>query len=213
MQRLELSRGPGHQHGEGERRGDLEDSLELRWHKRPAGVGDPNSGLVVATGVFDLLHVGHLRFLKAARSAGAGLVVGVEDDERTSARKGRDRPIVPLAERCEMLCALAPVDGVFSISGPLLSAPAPAYAELLRPLRPTILAFTEDDRAEAGKRLVASWLSCSVLVAPRVQGRSTTLLATQLLAGASSVEAQPLGALASLRASTGGIPRTGHGRR
>lgn len=159
--------------------------LALNWHRPPDRIGGPATGLVVATGVFDLLHVGHLRFLQAARAAGDQLIVGVEDDERTAARKGHDRPIVPLAERCEMLAALEPVDGVFSISGSFSLAPAPAYAELLRPLCPSTLAFTEDDRAEAGKRLVASWLGCSVLVAPRVQGRSSTLLVAQLLASAS----------------------------
>lgn len=80
-----------------------------------------------------------------------------------------------------MVAALQPVDGVFSISGSFSNAPALAYAELLRPLGPSTLAFTEDDRAEAGKRLVAQWLGCSVLVAPRIEGRSTTLLLAALL--------------------------------
>lgn len=161
--------------------------LTLQWHHAPPRRGDErrpaevSPGVVVATGVFDLLHVGHLRFLDAARAAGGQLLVGVEDDARTAARKGPERPIVPLLERCEMLAALAPVDGVFSISGSFSAAPALAYVELLRPLSPSVLAFTQDDRAEAGKRLVAEWLGCAVLVAPRVEGRSTTLLVKQLL--------------------------------
>ena len=67
------------------------------------GAGD---GLVVVTGVFDLLHVGHLRFLQAARALGSRLVVGVESDERVRRWKGPDRPIQTQEDRCELLSAL-----------------------------------------------------------------------------------------------------------
>lgn len=167
--------------------------LSLRWHQTPpAAAASEAVAAVVATGVFDLLHVGHLRFLQTARAAGSRLLLGVEDDVRTAARKGSERPLVPLAERCEMLAALDPVDGVFSISGSFSVAPALAYVELLRPLTPAVLAFTQDDKAEAGKRLVADWLGCRVLVAPRVEGRSTTLLLSRLLRERPAAAPRPL---------------------
>ncbi|MHB1808524.1 MAG: adenylyltransferase/cytidyltransferase family protein [Solirubrobacteraceae bacterium] len=189
--------------------------LTQSWHLRPRSVerdgehrsGRPSavrgsceaaaasqgpSGTVVVTGVFDLLHVGHLRFLRSARAAGSRLLVGVEDDLRTAARKGACRPVVPLGERCEMLAALEPVDGVFSISGSAEPALAPAYARLLAPLRPSVLAFTEGDAAEAGRRLVAEWLGCSLLVAPRIEGRSTTLLVERAIEAAGPPAAGPL---------------------
>lgn len=178
--------------------------LSLRWHQSPPAAA-AREAVVVATGVFDLLHVGHLRFLQAARAAGARLLVGVEDDLRTAARKGPERPLVPLAERCEMLAALDPVDGVFSISGSFSVAPALAYVELLRPLAPAVLAFTQDDKAEAGKRLVAGWLGCRVLVAPRVEGRSTTLLLSRLLSE------RPAAAPRSLPGPTAATERHGAG--
>lgn len=148
-------------------------ALELHWHTAPVA---PDAGTVVATGIFDLLHVGHLRFLRAARAAGARLAIGVEDDERTRARKGPDRPMVPAGERCEMLGALEPVDAVFLISGPPSLPPASAYYELLSALKPATLAFTEGDPAEAGKRAVAARLGAQALVVPHVEGRSTTWL-------------------------------------
>jgi cytidyltransferase-like protein len=151
--------------------------LELHWHTAPVATA-PRT--VVATGIFDLLHVGHLRFLRAARAAGDRLAIGVEDDERARARKGPDRPMVPAGERCEMVAALVPVDGVFLISGPTSLPPAPAYYELLNALDPATLAFTEGDPAEGGKRAVAARLGADVLVVPHLQGRSTTWLMGRL---------------------------------
>jgi rfaE bifunctional protein nucleotidyltransferase chain/domain len=71
------------------------------------------SGTVVFTnGVFDLLHVGHLRYLQQARSLGDALIVGLNSDRSVRANKGPDRPITPETERAEILEALACVDGV-----------------------------------------------------------------------------------------------------
>ena len=68
-------------------------------------------GTVVFTnGVFDLLHPGHVRYLRAARGLGAALVVGVNSDRSVRANKGPDRPINPERERAEVLSALACVD-------------------------------------------------------------------------------------------------------
>ena len=84
--------------------------------------------------------------------------------------------MVPAGERCEMVAALEPVDGVFLISGSPSLPPAPAYYELLSALEPATLAFTEGDPAEGGKRAVAARLGAEPLVVAHVQGRSTTWL-------------------------------------
>lgn len=65
-----------------------------------------------ANGHFDLLHVGHLRYLQAARAEGDALVVAVNGDPSVARLKGPGRPIVPAAERAELLAALNPVDFV-----------------------------------------------------------------------------------------------------
>jgi len=80
-----------------------------------------------ANGHFDLLHVGHLRYLRAARREADCLVVGLNDDASVAALKGAGRPVVPAAERAELLAALEPVDYVVVFAGP---TPAPLLAEL-----------------------------------------------------------------------------------
>jgi D-glycero-beta-D-manno-heptose 1-phosphate adenylyltransferase len=68
--------------------------------------------VVFTNGVFDLLHPGHVRYLQAARREGDALIVGINSDRSVRAIKGLERPIVPEAERAELLAALACVDGV-----------------------------------------------------------------------------------------------------
>lgn len=68
--------------------------------------------VVFTNGVFDLLHVGHARYLAAARAQGDLLIVGVNTDRSVRRIKGPKRPIVPQRERAEMLCALRSVDHV-----------------------------------------------------------------------------------------------------
>ncbi len=80
-----------------------------------------------ANGHFDLLHVGHLRYLRDARAAGDALVVGLNDDTSVESLKGPGRPVVPAAERAELLAALEPVDYVVVFEG---DSPAPLLAEL-----------------------------------------------------------------------------------
>ena len=67
--------------------------------------------LVYTSGVFDLLHVGHVRVIKAAASLGDRLIVGVTTDELAHERKGR-WPVVPFEQRCELVSALRGVDAV-----------------------------------------------------------------------------------------------------
>ena len=68
-------------------------------------------GTVVFTnGVFDLLHPGHVRYLQEARRLGDALIVGVNSDRSVRANKGPDRPVIPEAERAEVLSSLGCVD-------------------------------------------------------------------------------------------------------
>jgi rfaE bifunctional protein nucleotidyltransferase chain/domain len=83
--------------------------------------------IALANGHFDLLHVGHLRYLRAARAEGDLLVVAVNDDASVARLKGPGRPVVPAAERAELLAALAPVDFVVVFEG---DSPAPLLARL-----------------------------------------------------------------------------------
>ena len=68
--------------------------------------------IVLANGCFDLLHVGHVRYLQAARRLGDVLFVGVNSDAAVARLKGPGRPLVPAVERMELLAALTDVDHV-----------------------------------------------------------------------------------------------------
>jgi rfaE bifunctional protein nucleotidyltransferase chain/domain len=94
-----------------------------------AGLKAKGQTIAFANGHFDLLHVGHLRYLQAARAEADALVVAVNDDDSVARLKGPGRPVVPAAERAELLAALAPVDFVVIFEG---DSPAPLLA-LLKP--------------------------------------------------------------------------------
>ena len=66
--------------------------------------------ITLANGCFDLLHVGHVRYLHAAKKLGGRLVVAINSDESVRALKGDGRPLMPAAERAEILAALSDVD-------------------------------------------------------------------------------------------------------
>lgn len=85
--------------------------------------------IALANGHFDLVHVGHLRYLRAARAEADALVVAINDDDSVARLKGAGRPIMPALERAELLAALEPVDFVVIFEG---DSPTPLL-ELLRP--------------------------------------------------------------------------------
>lgn len=87
--------------------------------------------VVLANGHFDLLHVGHVRYLEGARAEGDFLVVGVNGDASTARRKGRGRPILPALERAEIVAALEGVDLVVVFE-------SDDVTELLERLRPDV---------------------------------------------------------------------------
>jgi len=93
--------------------------------------------IVLANGVFDLLHVGHVRYLEAARQLGEILVVAVNSDRSARLSKGDGRPLVPERERAELIGALACVDLVLIFDEPDVRA-------VIRALRPEVHAKGTD---------------------------------------------------------------------
>ena len=86
---------------------DLEGARAVAEKARAAG-----RRVVLANGCFDLLHVGHVRYLEDARALGDLLIVGVNGDDAVRRLKGPGRPLMPAVERAEMLAALRAVDHV-----------------------------------------------------------------------------------------------------
>ena len=74
--------------------------------------------VTLANGCFDLLHVGHVRYLHAAKKLGGKLIVALNSDESVRRLKGDGRPLMPAEERAEIIAALADVDAVVIFSEP-----------------------------------------------------------------------------------------------
>jgi len=97
--------------------------------------------IILTNGCFDVLHVGHVRYLRGAKALGGRVVVAVNDDASVRVLKGEGRPRMPAAERAEIVAALADVDAVVIF-------PEPDVRALLRELRPDIHAKGTDYTAE-----------------------------------------------------------------
>ena len=93
--------------------------------------------IILTNGCFDLLHVGHIRYLHGAKQLGGKLIVGVNSDASAHTLKGEGRPRIPAAERAEILAALEDVDAVTIFD-------SPDVRELIRLLHPDIHAKGTD---------------------------------------------------------------------
>jgi rfaE bifunctional protein nucleotidyltransferase chain/domain len=98
--------------------------------------------IILTNGCFDILHVGHVRYLRAAKQLGGRLIVAVNSDASTRTLKGEGRPRVPEGERSEILAALADVDAVTIFD-------SPDVAGLIRLLRPDVHAKGTDYTVES----------------------------------------------------------------
>lgn len=130
--------------------------------------------LVLTNGVFDMLHVGHVRYLQGARSLADRLVAAVNDDESARSLKGPGRPVVPAIERAELLSALSCVDLVLIFTGN-------DVRPILRRLRPEVHAkgtdYTPASVPERDEVLAYGGLVC---VAGDPKDHSTTDLLRRL---------------------------------
>jgi len=98
--------------------------------------------IILTNGCFDVLHVGHIRYLRGAKSLGGRVVVAVNDDASVRVLKGEGRPRMPSAERAEIVAALEDVDAVVIF-------PEPDVRALLRELRPDVHAKGTDYSVES----------------------------------------------------------------
>ena len=98
--------------------------------------------ITLANGNFDLLHVGHVRYLRGAKALGGRLVVAINSDESVRRLKGEGRPIMPESERAEIVAALADVDAV--VIFPELDVRA-----IIREIRPEVQAKGTDYTADS----------------------------------------------------------------
>ena len=124
--------------------------------------------LVLANGCFDLLHVGHVRYLRAARALGDVLLVALNSDAAVRRLKGPGRPLMPLAERAEMVGALAGVDAVVTFDDDRADA-------LIATLRPDVHAKgTDYTEANVPEREAVVSAGGSVAIAGDPKSHATT---------------------------------------
>jgi D-beta-D-heptose 7-phosphate kinase/D-beta-D-heptose 1-phosphate adenosyltransferase len=142
-------------------------------------------GRIIAftNGCFDILHVGHVRYLKEARKTADVLVLALNSDSSVRALKGSTRPLVPEAERAEVLAALECVDfiTIFSEATPL---------ELICYLKPDILIKGGDwpEDQVVGRNEIKQWGGYVRLI-PEVAGKSTTNIVEKILAACGNEDA------------------------
>jgi rfaE bifunctional protein nucleotidyltransferase chain/domain len=105
--------------------------------QRVAAWRKSGDSITLANGCFDLLHVGHIRYLHAAKQLGGRLIVAINSDDSVRALKGEGRPLMPADERAEILSALADVDAVVIF-------PEMDVRALIRELRPDVHAKGTD---------------------------------------------------------------------
>ena len=131
--------------------------------------------LVFTNGCFDLLHVGHIRYLQEARKLGDYLIIGLNSDKSVKKIKGSLRPIIPETERAEVVAALE------SVSFVVLFDEDTPY-ELIRAIQPDVLVKGGDWKGGdiVGKDIVEAY-GGKVLSLSYIQGRSTTDIIDKVL--------------------------------
>lgn len=140
-------------------------------------LGKEGKKVVFTNGCFDLLHIGHIRYLRRARELGDVLIVAINSDSSVRALKGEGRPFYPQKERAEILASLEFVDyvTVFSELNP---------AKIIEALHPDVLVKGGDWRIEevVGRDFVESY-GGQVVTIPEVKGHSTSELVERIRKG------------------------------
>lgn len=147
----------------------LEQLGELVAHLKGIGLK-----IVLTSGSFDLVHLGHVKYLAKAKELGDVLVVGVDGDAKIRARKGPDRPMVPQDERLEMLAHQRPVDLIY-----LKGDEEPRWA-LITTVRPDVLVLSEDHSYDAAELAELQGLCGEVQVLERQASVTTSERIRQL---------------------------------
>jgi rfaE bifunctional protein nucleotidyltransferase chain/domain len=144
--------------------------------KRAKTLRDSGKKLVVTNGCFDLLHVGHVRYLQAARALGDALAVGVNGDQSVRALKGDNRPVNNERDRAEVVAALECVDFVTIF-------PEVRATQMLETVGPAVYAKGGDYTTatlHAEERAVLEKIGADIRIIPFEKGYSTSKLLEKL---------------------------------
>lgn len=137
-----------------------------------------NKTIVVVGGVFDILHLGHIKFLENAKKQGDYLFVLLEDDKKAKTTKGPKRPINSQKDRAKILSALESVDYIILLKNMTNND---QYDKLISQMSPSVFAVTENDPQIIHKKRQAKLVKGKIMfVTKRINDYSTTQLAKNL---------------------------------
>jgi rfaE bifunctional protein nucleotidyltransferase chain/domain len=148
---------------------EVDDAVRWREDARARG-----RRVVFTNGVFDLVHAGHVAYLAWARAQGDALIVGLNADVSVRALKGPERPLVPFADRAEVLAGLRSVDAIVGFA-------ERTPETLLDRVRPDVHVKSAQYRIEdLPERVVVLQHGGEIRLAPHVAGRSTTDIVAEI---------------------------------
>lgn len=136
-----------------------------------------NNKVVLVGGVFDILHYGHVYFLKEAKKLGDFLIVALESDKNVKRLKGKTRPIHDQYQRMETLESLKFVDKVIILKDEMKDSD---YEKLVVTISPNIIAVTTGDPMVEKKKVYAKKVGAKVVIVPKIKTDSTTTIAKLL---------------------------------
>lgn len=134
-----------------------------------------NKTVVLAGGCFDILHIGHIKFLEKAKKTGDYLFILLESDKTTRKLKGKKRPINTQGDRAQILAAISYVDYVVLLDNMNSNKD---YDEVVYKLKPDVIATTKNDPQGIHNKRQAKKINAKVVyVINRIKNKSTTNLA------------------------------------
>lgn len=127
--------------------------------------------IILVGGCFDILHIGHVKFLEQAKKIGDFLFVLLESDESVRNLKGKDRPVNSQKDRAEILSSLRHVNCVINLTKILKDKD---YDDLVIRIKPNFIAITDGDKNHMHKKRQAEKIGAKIIALKRFKNKSTT---------------------------------------
>lgn len=152
--------------------------ITLNQAKKIASRAQSQSKIIVLVGgCFDILHIGHISFLREAKKRGDVLIILLESDEKVKQLKGKNRPYFTQKQRAQMLSELISIDFIINLL-PIITDDE--YRKIIQKIQPDIIAVTENDPQLYKKKTHAEKINARLVTIPQIKMFSTTRVASRL---------------------------------